>query len=104
MIKRFITKSAMAVAAVSTVAIASLSTAASAGDWRYRHPDYGYAPRYGYHAPVPRHDYGPPPAHHHRRDRTGEAVAGAILGLGAVIVGAAIVDAARHERRRRYEY
>lgn len=102
MITTSLHKIVLAAATIATVGIGSLSTA-SAGDWRYRNPDYGYAPRYGYHAPVPRYDYAPPPVHHHRRDRTGEAVAGAILGLGAVIVGAAIVDAARHERQRRYD-
>jgi hypothetical protein len=102
MITPSLKKIVLAVATVATVGAASLSTA-SAGDYRYSNPHYGYAPRYGYHAPVPRHDYGPPPVRHHRRDRTGEVVAGAILGLGAVIVGAAIVDAARHGRRHRYD-
>lgn len=104
MISRTLRKIVLATATISTVAVASLSTAV-AGEGYYRHhPEYGYAPRYGYHTPVPRYDYAPPPVHHHRRDRTGEAVAGAILGIGAVIVGAAIVDAARHERRRRHDY
>lgn len=82
------------------VALTSQVTAASADGWRHGgHRSYGYAPTYGYHAPVPR-DYHYPPR---RRDRSGDAVAGAILGVGAVIVGAAIADAIRRDRQRERE-
>ena len=45
----------------------------------------------------PRRDYG---YRHHkeRRDHTGDAVVGAILGIGALIVGASIAEAHRNKR------
>ena len=67
------------------------TSAASAGEYRgYRSHS---APRFV--APRPHYDYG----HRPRRDRTGDAVGAAILGIGALIVGAAIADAARNKRR-----
>ncbi|NOU07081.1 MAG: hypothetical protein HOO99_12965 [Hyphomicrobiaceae bacterium] len=53
---------------------------------------------------APRH-YEPQRAYGHRphgpvrRDRSGDAVGAAILGIGAVIIGAAIADAHRKQRR-----
>lgn len=76
------------------VAVATTSAAA----------DHGYRS----HRPVPRY-VAPPPRHYGyryegRRDHTGDAVAGMVLGIGALIVGAAIADAARHKNRTREHY
>jgi hypothetical protein len=65
---------------------------------------------HGYDRPVaPRHfdrRSQPEPRHDRReqhRDRSGDAVAATVLGLGALIVGAAVSDAARRNRNQRYE-
>ena len=72
---------------------------------------YGKRP-YGYdrHVPPPPphidHRRVPAPPYHHRkhRDHTGDAVAATVLGVGALIVGAAIADAARrNQQQQRYE-
>jgi hypothetical protein len=71
----------------------------------YRHRGSGYSrnePRYFDHRRYtePRH-YG---RRDHHRDRRGDAVAATVLGLGALIVGAAVADAARRNRHApRYE-
>lgn len=82
-----------ALVAVSLIA-GQLATAAtaSANDYRrFAQPNHG--PRHV--EPRRSYDYG----QHKRRDRTGEAVAGVVLGIGALIVGAAIADAARNKHR-----
>lgn len=61
--------------------------------------DYGWRRHGGHHRPYAaynhgRHQYAPA-----RRDRTGDAVGAAVLGIGALIIGAAIADAARNKRR-----
>ena len=77
----------------------AVSTSASAGEWRHR-GTYGRdaGPRHV----APHYGYG---NNHHkpRRDRTGDAVGAAIVGIGALIVGAAIADAARNGRHRNYD-
>jgi hypothetical protein len=77
---------------------AMFTSAAEARDhhgWRkgYDRPYAAYG--HGRHQPQPYH-YG------QRRDRSGDAVGAAILGIGALIVGAAIADAAR-KKRHSYE-
>lgn len=75
----------------------AIATTASASDYGYRH-----------HRPLPRHvEQAPRHYGYHReqrRDRAGDAVAGIVLGIGALIVGAAIADAARHKNRTRDAY
>jgi hypothetical protein len=99
-------KSTVFAAVAGILALQPLAASvASAQDWRHRG---GYGG--GYHRP-----YGPPPAAYgygrpqyaypeRRRDRGGKAAAAAILGIGALIVGAAIADAARREHRQDYRY
>ena len=57
----------------------------------------GYTQRH--YAPAPRH-YAPQHRGYrsHGRDRTGDAVAATILGLGALIVGSAIANAHKSKR------
>lgn len=74
-----------------------VASTASAGDHRNRgYRAYDHAPPYVDRAP--RH-FGHGFHHERRRDRTGEAVAGVVLGIGALIVGAAIADSARKAHR-----
>ena len=79
-----------------------LASPASAGDRHRSYRPYDHAPRFVDRAP--RH-YGYGYQHERHRDRTGDAVAGVVLGIGALIVGAAIADAARNKHRapRHYE-
>jgi hypothetical protein len=63
--------------------------------------DHGW--RRGHHRPYAyQHSYRPhhAPYRQHRRDRTGDAVGAAVLGIGALIIGAAIADSARKSRHR----
>jgi hypothetical protein len=94
-------KSRLFAALAGVLALQPLAASlASAEPWRrggfggYHRP-YGPPPgAYGYGRPGPRFD--------HRRDHTGRAVGAAVVGIGALIVGAAIADAARRERQRAY--
>ncbi len=93
-----------AVVAVSLIAgQLATSVSASADGLRHRGPGWGYR------GPAPRHVAPPPPRHYgyghsgHRRDRSGDAVGAAILGIGALIVGSAIAEAARKNRHRDYD-
>lgn len=77
------------------IAVASAAAAA----------DFGYGSR----PARQRHVETAPPRHfgdrrERRRDRAGDAVAGMVLGIGALVVGAAIADAARHNQRTRDDY
>jgi hypothetical protein len=91
---------AIAILAVVLAAQPVLTTGAAADGWRRHHQD-------GWRQDRPAHrdrSYGwgrpyEPPVRHQRRDRTGDAVGAAVLGIGALIIGAAIADAARRERR-----
>jgi hypothetical protein len=74
---------------------AVLAGSAAADGWRSNRGHERNAPRHV----EPFRGY--PPVHHDRRDRTGDAVGTAVLGIGALIVGAAIADAAGRERRER---
>lgn len=92
---------AAAVAGLLAGQLAIFTAPATAGDWG--HPRYGSAHPVPRQVAPPRHyGYGHQAPRH--RDRSGDAVAGAILGIGALIVGAAIADAARHERRPEPRY
>lgn len=74
----------------------ALSSDAAAREFR------GRGDGHRYHAPAPRRYEPRYYGHGHRRDRKGDAVAATILGLGAVIIGAAIADAHKN-RRDRYD-
>lgn len=98
-------KSIVTTVAVTAGLVASNLTLFTASAKADGYRPYGYsqhrqvAPRqvapFRHSAPAPRH---------HGRDRTGDAVGAAVIGIGALIVGAAIADAARRERNeRRYE-
>lgn len=73
-----------------------VASSASAGDRHRTYRAFDHAPRFVDRAP--RH-YGYGFHQERRRDRTGDAVAGVVLGIGALIVGAAIADAARNKHR-----
>jgi hypothetical protein len=95
-----IAKIATSAVVATALLVGQLATSATAHAGSYR--SRGFDRHYGYHAPAPRPYYG----YRHqapRRDRSGDAVAGVVLGLGALIVGAAIADAARNKRRH-YDY
>jgi hypothetical protein len=97
-------KNIASVAAVAAGLVAgqvgALSSPAAADGWR----DHGgYKRHHGGPRYEPYHHRGHVPYHAPRRDRTGDKVGAAILGIGALIVGAAIADAARRERRERHD-
>lgn len=99
-------KSTLFAAVAGVLALQPLTTSiASADGWRRQHGGYGgYGRSYGHPRPAYGYGYGyAAPQQHHRRDRTGRAVGAAVLGIGALIVGAAIADAARRDRQRSYE-
>jgi hypothetical protein len=95
-------KFAVTVATVTALAATQLLSAATASA---RDGHYGYrGDRPGYGRPdFRRHEPRPYPREH-RRDRTGDAVVGTIIGIGALIVGAAIADAARKQRHYDRDY
>ncbi|HRK19849.1 MAG TPA: hypothetical protein PK970_12890 [Hyphomicrobiaceae bacterium] len=83
------------------------SSDASAREWRHRGESHRFHKPYSRHY-VPRHvtprHYEPRYSYGHRyqrRDRTGDAVAATILGLGAVIIGSAIANAHKNRRDHR---
>jgi hypothetical protein len=92
-LKKSVTSLALVAGVLATQA-ATFATSAEAYDrggrrgYGHHRPyaSYGYNHRPHYAAPV-------------RRDRTGDAIGAAILGIGALIVGATIADAARKNRR-----
>jgi hypothetical protein len=93
-IKKIVTTVAVAAGLLASN-VAMFTSSAQAGDngWRrgghhrtYAAYNHGYGRGYHYAPPV-------------RRDRTGDAVGAAVLGIGALIIGAAIADAARNKRR-----
>lgn len=88
-IPKMLTSLAVAGSMVAGQAVV-LSSDASARDWRNRGESHRI------YKPQPRH-YEPRYSYGHRRDRTGDAVAATILGLGAVIIGSAIANA--HKNR-----
>ena len=112
----------VAVVAMSFVAgqLVVTSDVATAGDHRYRgygfhddgpryhvraHRKYRSSSRSYYYDDTPRYaysyDYRPHYGYRYeRRDRTGDLVAAAILGIGAVIISQAIVGAPRYSKRR----
>jgi hypothetical protein len=92
---RFSKLATSALVAVGLVAGQLATSASASAEWRQR--GYGYDRGYGYRAPPPKPYYGY--RQERRRDRTGDAVGAVVLGLGALIVGAAIADAARNKRR-----
>ncbi len=103
-------KSIAVAVAIATGMLASevslFASAAHADPYRYRGHgnDRPVGPRHFDHRrfPEPR----PQPYHdrrEHHRDRTGDAVAATVLGIGALIVGSAIADAARRNRNQRHE-
>lgn len=71
-------------------------TSAQAYDNGWRRGGGHHRPYAGYGAGYGRHHYAPPVRH--KRDRSGDAVGAAILGIGALIIGAAIADGARKQR------
>lgn len=79
-----------------------LASQASAGDWRHRDGVRHSAPASRHYEPRRIYGHGSHRLEHRgpvHRDRSGDAVAGAILGIGALIVGAAIADAHRKQRQ-----
>ena len=92
---------------IATTALATLGSAAQAGDYGdgyghggYGHggygaaPGYGHGPGYGHHAPAPQPYYGG--NYHRRRDRTGEKIAtGVAIGVGALILGSILANQGR---------
>jgi hypothetical protein len=94
---------ALAVATGMLASEASLFATSAKADSN-RHRGYGYdrpvAPRHvdNRRYPEPRHD-----RREHNRDRTGDAVAATVLGIGALIIGAAIADGARRNRNQRHD-
>jgi hypothetical protein len=95
-LKKSITSLALVAGVLATQA-ATFATSAEAYD-------RGGRRGYGHHRPYASHGYGYRPhyAAPARRDRTGDAIGAAILGIGALIVGATIADAARNRRHHNY--
>ncbi len=87
--------SVIAALGLLVASVAAFASAAEAGDWDGRgRGHYRHAP-----PPVVRYDHRPYAPQHDRRDHRSDRVGAAVLGIGALIVGAAIADAARRERR-----
>lgn len=86
---------------IAAAALATVGTAAQAGDWGGRGygqgHGYGYGPRHGYHASAPRHypAYG---YHQPRRDNSGKIATGVAIGVGALILGTVLANEARRQR------
>ena len=104
--KRVTTSVAVVLALLSAPIASSGSAFAGGGHYRGGYSeDYGYAPRhyapqYGY---APRHyapQYGYRYHERHHRDRTGDAIGAAVLGIGALIIGSAIANGSRRHHRR----
>jgi hypothetical protein len=75
---------------------AMFASSAQAGDHGWRRGGH-HRPYAAYNHGYGRHHYAPA-----RRDRSGDAVGAAVLGIGALIIGAAIADASRNKRRHYY--
>lgn len=97
-----IIKKIVSAVVIGSTALATVGSAAQAGDYYDRGygGGYGHAPRYGHggyghHAPAPQPYYGG----HHRRDRTGERIAtGVAIGVGALILGSILANQGRRHR------
>ena len=98
MIKNILSSIAIAVTAIATV-----GTAAQAGDWGNRGRGYGHGYHHGYHAPAPRHypAYG---YHQPRRDNSGKIATGVAIGVGALILGTVLANEARRNSQHGYGY
>ena len=90
---------------IGSTALATLGSAAQAGDYYGGGygggygpaPQYGHGPGYGHHAPAPQPYYGGYP--NHRRDRTGERIAtGVAIGVGALILGSILANQGHRHR------
>ena len=93
-LSKTVTSVAVAASLIAGQAV-TLASDASAAEWRHRGHTRHVAPAPRHYAPYRGDRYG---YHGPRRDHTGDAVAGAILGIGALIVGSAIADAHRKKR------
>ena len=93
--KRVTTSVAVVLALLSAPIASSGSAFAGGGHYRGGYSeDYGYAPRH--YAP----QYGYRYHERHHRDRTGDAIGAAVLGIGALIIGSAIANGSRRHHRR----
>jgi hypothetical protein len=95
---------AVAIATGMLASEASVFATAAKADSN-RHRGHGYDR--GYDRPVQHRQFDnrryPEPRREQHRDRTGDAVAATVLGIGALIVGAAVADAARRNRNQQRE-
>lgn len=100
-LSRTITSLTLAASLIAGQAL-TLATQPSAADWR-RHDGMRHsAPASRHVEPRREYSHGSRRIEHRgpvHRDRSGDAVAGAILGIGALIVGAAIADANCKQRQ-----